>query len=181
MVYLFTISLSTNYSTDNVESFFVFPFYNYDLFRPYLPPTPQFKNGTPAYRLYSLTCMNNNEVMKKIFLLFLLMLSLNIKAEYSSYAGCIAEASRQKSGAFVDFCKQEFLNGKSCMLEIKKGKLKKIKSEKGFCRPIVFQGQDNVTSEVVKVCSKVKKPPKEMAWSLIFPKYTSVPNLWECH
>jgi len=47
MVYLFTISLSTNYSIDNVESFFVFPFYNYDLFRPYLPPTPQFQNGTP--------------------------------------------------------------------------------------------------------------------------------------
>ena len=60
MGYLFTISLSTNYSTDYVESFFVFPFYNYDLFRPYLPPTPHFTDGTPTYPLYSLTCMNDN-------------------------------------------------------------------------------------------------------------------------
>ena len=107
-------------------------------------------------------------------------MSFNIQAEYSSYAGCIAEASRQKSGEFANFCKQEFLNGKSCILEIKKGKLKKIKSEKGFCRPIAFQGQDKVTTEVVKVCSKHKKPPKGVAWSLIFPEYAAMPNLWEC-
>jgi len=117
----------------------------------------------------------------KISFLLIILLSFNIQAEYSSYASCIAEASRQKSGEFVNFCKQEFLNGKSCILEIKKGKLKKIKSEKGFCQKIQYKGaSDNVTSIVAEVCSKEKKPPKAVVMSLIFPEYASVPNLWKC-
>ena len=31
---------------------------------PHRVPTPQFQNGIPTYRLYSLTCMNNNKDMK---------------------------------------------------------------------------------------------------------------------